>query len=66
MTSEELDKIAELAHNAIVKFNAQSSWMYDVGLWIPDEYLPMKQVEINSIIDRIFKLAKKGDRNDNL
>jgi len=61
MNSIELDKIAELAWKAVIKFNAQSSWMYDVELWIPDEYLPMKPAEINSIADRIFKVAKKGE-----
>ena len=67
MTSEELDKIAELAWKRIIECKAQTSWMYAVGLWMPDDlqdpFLPMKQMDINAVANRIFKLAKKGNTN---
>jgi len=59
--NKDLDKIAKLAYKAILKWHAQAIWEYEVALWIPDEFLPLKAEELNEVSAKIFQLIKKGE-----
>ena len=57
-TSAELDTIAQKAYTNIVKYKAFTTWMYEPGLWIEYNELPLSRGEIESVVSRINKLLK--------
>lgn len=59
--TKDLDKIANEAYQAILKWHAQSIWHFEIPLWIPDEYLPMTPKELSDVSAKIFKLIEKGE-----